>query len=241
MRQKLTACAVLCLLECILQASAKDRLDFSGSCHFLCTLFSLTFSLWPPCYTTCGVRESPPSRTLLCNPPTPLSPGPCSLFFLSFHLPFPWPQRSESSQRLSYLFPRTHCSSLHLFTSSLPWSLHHVSPLKHAKTPAPLCFLCMCISALMHECLGAVSQGKWRKTVMVRMGMKVQRTREQQTFKSFELQFHPGCVFLCCKRNKECGALDFHILTSTLILNSVLPRGHERSVLSLRLYNYHKC
>lgn len=43
MRQKLTACTVLCLLECILQASAKDRLDFSGSCHFLCTLFSLTF------------------------------------------------------------------------------------------------------------------------------------------------------------------------------------------------------
>lgn len=79
MRQKLTACTVLCLLECILQASAKDRLDFSGSCHFLCTLFSLTFSLWPPCYTTCGVRESPPSRTLLCNPHPPQS---WSLFFI---------------------------------------------------------------------------------------------------------------------------------------------------------------
>lgn len=71
MRQKLTACTVLCLLGCILQASAKDRLDFSGSCHFLCTLFSLTFSLWPHCYTTCGVRESPPSRPLLCNPSLP--------------------------------------------------------------------------------------------------------------------------------------------------------------------------
>lgn len=111
MRQKLTACTDLCLLGCILQASAKDGLDFSGSCHFLCTLFSLTFSPWPPCYTTCGVGENPPSRTLLCNPT--LTSDTCSSFFLSFRLPFPWPQT------LSYLFSRTHCSSLHPFTSSL--------------------------------------------------------------------------------------------------------------------------
>lgn len=43
MRQKLTACTVLRLLGCILRASAKERLHFSGSCHFSCTLFSLTF------------------------------------------------------------------------------------------------------------------------------------------------------------------------------------------------------
>lgn len=90
MRQKLTACAVLCLLECILQASVKDRLDFSGSCHFLCTLFSLTFSLWPPCYTTCGVRESPPSQTLLCNPPQP-----SYLFFILPLVPPPFALTSE--------------------------------------------------------------------------------------------------------------------------------------------------
>lgn len=155
MRQKLSACTVLCLLGCILQASAKDRLDFSGSCHFLCTLFSLTFSLWPPCYTTCGVRESPPSRTLLCN--RTLGPDTCSSFFLSFHLPFPRPHR------LSYLFSGTYCSSLHPFTSSLHWSLHRVSPVKHAETPAPFSFLRVCISAKMSVgCQSDKVEENWR-------------------------------------------------------------------------------
>lgn len=160
MRQKLTACAVLCLLGCILQAPVKDRLDFSGSCHFLCTLFSLTFSLWPPCFTTCGVRESPPSNTLLCNPPQS-----SYLFFILPLVPPPFALTSEIAISEAVLSTFSHP----LFFSPpfhLVSSLHQVSPMKHAKTPAPYSLLRVSISALMQGCLQALSQMKsmnmWR-------------------------------------------------------------------------------
>lgn len=208
MRQKLTACTVLCLLGCILQASAKDRLHFSGSCHFLCTLFSLTFPPDLPA-TPHAVSEkalhhvhyyaTPPSVLIRVLHSSSLSTSRS-----------PWPQRS-SSQRLSELFFRTHCSSLHPFTSSICWSLHRVSPVKHAKTPAPFSFLCLCISALMHGCPQAVSHRKPRIRWEWGWGSREPRNNKHSYIDS------EVCVaiipFCSCERNKQCGAVDFYILT----------------------------
>lgn len=144
MRQKLTACTVLCLLGCILQASVKER-DFSGSCHFSCTLFRLTFSLWPPCYTTCGVTESSPSCTLLRNPAS----VPILVLHSSSLSTSPSPDLRDGD--LCLIYPLSPAALL----STLSPGLSTPSGFSHeaCKNTCTFQLLCVSISALMQGCL----------------------------------------------------------------------------------------
>lgn len=146
----------------------KDGLDFSGSCHFLCTLFSLTFCLWPPWLPATPHAAS--EKTLhhilvLCNPLAPCtSPSfPLSIrlpFFLTselvipsphhFHLSFPLSSDQVFSPPLSFL-----C----YLTSPPHYSLHLILPSRHVKTPASCGLGCVCeyesmqVSMCIHACV----------------------------------------------------------------------------------------
>lgn len=201
MRQKLTACTVLCLLGCILQASVNDRLDFSGSCHFLCTLFSLTFSLWPPCYTTCGVRESPPSRMRLRNPRPPVL-----ILVLHSILPFPWPQRSPSTEIvLSTPHPLLFPPPFHLISSWIPPSIFSREACKNACKFQLFVLVHRYTNAWTSVCCQSDEVCDAREPI---------RNKHAYIYKlqSFALQSCPVYEFLWLGRSKHCGTVDSHIL-----------------------------
>lgn len=158
----------------------KDGPDFSGSCHFLCTLFSLTFCLWPPWLH--GTPHAASEKTLLhihvlCNH---LAPCTCSSFPLSFRLPLFLTSELARHPSLHHFH---HCfllsldqvfssplSFLRLLTSSHPLFAPSPSSLQHVKTPASCDLLCACeqlcvwvwerASPYVHPCLSYILDRK---------------------------------------------------------------------------------
>lgn len=130
----------------------KDGLDFSGSCHFLCTLFSLTFCLWPlwlPATPHAVSEKALHHIHVLCNP---LTPCICSSFPLSFRLPLSLTPEIVISPSIipSLKFYSPPLFFLHL-TSSPHYSLHPVPPSRHAKTPAYCDLLCVWVFMCVNE------------------------------------------------------------------------------------------
>lgn len=100
----------------------KDGPDFSGSCHFLCTLFSLTFCLWPlwlPATPHAVSEKALHHIHVLCNP---LTPCICSSFPLSFRLPL-------SLTSAIVISPSITSISEVLFSPTVFSSPHLISPL----------------------------------------------------------------------------------------------------------------
>lgn len=172
-------------------------------------------------------------------PPRPFQSW--SLFFILPLFPPPVPLTSEIVILESLLYIPSHpllfSPPFHLVSSLVTPSCLSCQACKN--TCASLLFVHKCTNAWMS---GNCQSGEVEENCDGKNGEEgAENTWTANIQKVPNCNCIPGCVFLCCKRNKECGALDFHILASTLILKSVLPSGHERSVLSLRLYNYHKC
>lgn len=142
---------------------------FSGSCHFLCTLFSLTFCLWPPWLPATPHAAS--EKTLhhihvLCNllapcsssssPPPRLDPPPF-LHDLSARHPF------LHHVHLCFLLcshqvffpPTSFCACLPSPPSS------SIPPSRHVKTPASCGLLCGCESLCVSTRAQSFSAHPW--------------------------------------------------------------------------------
>lgn len=162
MRRKLTAFSVSWEFRCILEGSEHGWPHFSGSCHFSYTLFSLTFSLWPPCYraTQHVAWEQTPRWTQIMQPPIGVLCSSTSFSILcvppSF---FFWPQSSSSFFFLftdQFLYPTVLYVCVCLYVSSpCPPLPHPLLPLQACKNT---CLLqpgvCVCMHVFcVHPCL----------------------------------------------------------------------------------------
>lgn len=117
---------------------------------YIIWLFCLRLTSLSACYTTCGIRENPPSRTRIMQPPpslyffliTPLHPH---LFLPDFRARHP----SFHYLHLCFFLSSDQVFSPPLFflrslTSSPRCSLHPLPPSRHVKTPASCNLLCVC-------------------------------------------------------------------------------------------------
>lgn len=107
----------------------KDGTDFSGSCHFLCTLFNLTFCLWPLWLPANHMRRQREPSVTYPYYATPLSPHTCPSYPLS--LPGSLPDLRESIVSDFFFF---------YFSFPLPFSFQPLTS-PHLPTIHPIAFV----------------------------------------------------------------------------------------------------
>lgn len=229
MRQKLTACTVLCLLGCILQASVKEA-GFFWQLPLLVYIISLNFL---PLTSLLHHLRCHRKLSIMYTITQPcLSPHTCSSFFLSLLLPFPWPPRWRS---LSYLPSLTCCSSLHPFA----WALHSIrflpwSMQKHLH-----------LSAFVreHKCTNAgmpvgCQSDKVNDTVMLH------RINQQPTFlytAEFCVAIPSYLWILAIAKEQALRGCRFSYYDITTYTKFCTTEWFERSTLSLWHHNCNKC